>query len=98
MSALNWEDIDNHLFQKYCVEGDDDELQNLYKEHDKAVAKYVLNEFLKQYKEEYAPENNIPKVEKEYAVEVAEMVATRFNESYNPTLYYENNEEEIERE
>ena len=98
MSALNWEDIDNHLFDRYCVEGIDYELPVLYKEHDKAVAEYALNEFLKQFKEEYDTENNIPKVEKEYAAEVAEMVIEKFNESYNPTLYYENNEEEIERE
>lgn len=97
MSALNWEDIDDHLFHRYDVEGKDDELSNLYKEHDKAVAEYVLGEFLKQFEKDYDPEKNILDNEKKYAVEVAEMVATNFNEKYDPSIYYDDIETEVER-
>lgn len=44
---MNWEKIENHLFNKYCVEGDDKELQRLMEEHDKEVQERSVEEFTK---------------------------------------------------
>ena len=43
---MSWDKIDNHLFDKYCVEGEDKELSNLMKEHDKEIRAKAIDEFL----------------------------------------------------
>lgn len=43
---MSWDKIDNHLFDKYCVEGEDKELSNLMKEHDKEIRAKAINEFV----------------------------------------------------
>lgn len=45
---MSWEKIEDHLFDKYCVEGEDRELATLMEEHDKEVREQVMDEFLEK--------------------------------------------------
>ena len=45
---MSWEKIENHLFDKYCVEGVDKELQRLFEEHDVEVGERIVNKFLEK--------------------------------------------------
>ena len=47
---MSWEKIENHLFNKYDVEGEDKELSNLMEEHDKEVKAKAIDEFLEALK------------------------------------------------
>ena len=47
---MSWEKIENHLFHRYDVEGEDKELSNLMEEHDKEVIAKVIEEFLEALK------------------------------------------------
>lgn len=38
---MSWEKIENHLFDKYCVEGEDRELQRLMEEHDREIHEQI---------------------------------------------------------
>lgn len=41
---MNWEKIEDHLFNKYDVEGEDKELSNLMEEHDKEIRAKAIDE------------------------------------------------------
>lgn len=41
---MSWEKIENHLFNKYDVEGEDKELSNLMGEHDKEIRAKAIDE------------------------------------------------------
>ena len=45
---MSWEKIEDYLFDKYCVEGEDRELATLMEEHDKEVRKHAIDEFSKK--------------------------------------------------
>lgn len=45
---MSWEKIEDHLFDKYCVEGRDDELVQLMEAHDQEIREQVVGEFLKK--------------------------------------------------
>lgn len=47
---MSWEKIENHLFNKYDVEGEDKELSNLMEEHDNEVGAKTIDEFLEALK------------------------------------------------
>lgn len=40
---MSWDKIQDHLFDKYCVEGYDPELERLMKEYDKEIQEQVLS-------------------------------------------------------
>ena len=42
---MSWEKIEDHLFNKYDVEGEDKELCNLMEEHDKEIRAKAIDEF-----------------------------------------------------
>lgn len=48
---MSWEKIEDHLFNKYDVEGEDKELCNLMEEHDKEIRAKAIDEFAHQLKE-----------------------------------------------
>ena len=48
---MSWEKIEDHLFENYCVEGEDTKLSNLMKEHDKEVKDSAIKEFVEKLKE-----------------------------------------------
>lgn len=43
---MSWEKIEDHLFNKYDVEGEDKELSELMEEHDKEIRAEAIDEFL----------------------------------------------------
>ncbi len=45
---MSWEKIENHLFDKYCVEGEDKEICNLMEEHDKEIRNKAIDELCKE--------------------------------------------------
>lgn len=45
---MSWEKIEEHLFDKYLVEGEDKELGQLMEEHDKEVRQSTINEFIER--------------------------------------------------
>lgn len=45
---MSWEKIEDHLFDKYYVEGRDDELAQLMEAHDKEIREQVVGEFLEK--------------------------------------------------
>lgn len=45
---MSWEKIENHLFDKYCVEGEDRELGQLMKEHDEEIRQSTIQEFIER--------------------------------------------------
>lgn len=47
---MSWDKIENHLFSKYDVEGEDKELSELMEEHDKQVKAKATDEFLEALK------------------------------------------------
>lgn len=49
---MSWDKIENHLFSKYDVEGEDKELSNLMEEHDKEIRAKAIDEFLERIKAE----------------------------------------------
>ena len=54
---MSWEKIEEHLFDKYCIEGEDRELGQLMEEHDKEIRNSTIEEFannIKKFCEEYA--------------------------------------------
>ena len=48
---MSWDKIEDHLFEKYCVEGEDKKLSNLMEEHDKEVRDDSIREFVEKLKE-----------------------------------------------
>jgi hypothetical protein len=50
---MSWEAIENHLFEKYCVEGEDKKLCNLMSEHDIEIRNKSIDEFVKEIEAEY---------------------------------------------
>ena len=47
---MSWEKVENHLFDKYCVEGEDKELCNLMEEHDRENRNKAIDEFAEKIK------------------------------------------------
>lgn len=45
---MSWDKIEEHLFDKYCVEGKDEELCSLMEEHDKEVRDDILQKVKKR--------------------------------------------------
>ena len=45
---MSWDKIENHLFSKYDVEGEDKELSNLMEEHDKEIRAKAIDEFVEK--------------------------------------------------
>lgn len=45
MELKYWDKIEDHLFEKYCVEGSDPELERLMEEHDKNVRDDAISKF-----------------------------------------------------
>ena len=43
---MSWDKIENHLFHRYDVEGEDKELSNLMEEHDKEIRAKAIDEFV----------------------------------------------------
>lgn len=41
---MSWNKIENHLFSKYDVEGEDKELSNLMEEHDKEIRAKAIDD------------------------------------------------------
>lgn len=60
----NWSNIDNYLFEKYCVEGRDDELCKLMRKHDEEIHNKAIDDFYNKIVEKYEEVKNIPQVEK----------------------------------
>lgn len=61
---MSWEKIEDHLFEKHCVEGEDKELCNLMSEHDAEIRAKAIDELteeaMKQFGEEtHGKRNNI---------------------------------------
>lgn len=54
---MSWDKIENHLFSKYDVEGEDKELSELMEEHDKQVKAKATDEFAEMLKEKYEEHN-----------------------------------------
>ena len=54
---MSWDKIENHLFSKYDVEGEDKELCNLMEEHDKEIRAKDIDEFAEMLKEKYEEHN-----------------------------------------
>lgn len=54
---MSWSKIEEHLFEKYCVEGEDKELCKLMEEHDKEIRDKAINKFC-DFLHEKAKENN----------------------------------------
>lgn len=48
---MSWDKIENHLFSKYDVEGEDKELSELMEEHDKQVKAKATDEFAERMKD-----------------------------------------------
>ena len=48
---MSWDKIEDHLFEKYCVEGVDKKLSNLMKEHDKEIRNNAIDDFVEKLKE-----------------------------------------------
>lgn len=55
-----WEDIDGYLFEKYCLEGEDEELIKLYKEHDQKIAEVAIEEYIKRNTESLKHRKDYP--------------------------------------
>lgn len=47
---MSWNKIEDHLFDEYCVEGEDKVLEQLMKEHDEELKKEILSEFITKFK------------------------------------------------
>lgn len=45
---MSWEKIEDHLFNKYDVEGEDKELSELMEEHDKEVKAKAIDKFVEK--------------------------------------------------
>lgn len=45
---MSWEKIEEHLFDKYLVEGEDKELGQLMEEHDKEIRQSAIQEFIER--------------------------------------------------
>lgn len=46
---MSWNKIEDHLFDKYCVEGEDKVLEQLMKEHDEELKKEFASELKKLF-------------------------------------------------
>lgn len=53
---MSWEKIEDHLFEEYCVEGEDKKLCILMKEHDTEIRANALDEFISRL-EKYQRDN-----------------------------------------
>lgn len=51
---MSWEKIEDHLFYRYSVEGEDNKLGELENEHDKEIRNQTIDDFLMQLKKEYS--------------------------------------------
>lgn len=71
---MSWDKIENHLFSKYDVEGEDKELSDLMEEHDKEV----IDEFAKQLKE---------KAEEKVQSDLGGMYEMTYEKAYNNALF-----------
>lgn len=47
---MSWEKIKDHLFDKYCVEGEDKEFENLMAEHDAEIRAKAIDDFVAELK------------------------------------------------
>lgn len=47
---MNWNKIEEHLFERYCVEGEDKELCKLMEEHDKEIRNKEIEKFAEKVK------------------------------------------------
>ena len=45
---MSWEKIEDHLFEKYCVEGEDKVLENLMAEHDAEIRAKAIDDFVEK--------------------------------------------------
>lgn len=57
---MSWNKIEEHLFEKYCVEGEDKELCRLMEEHDKEIRDKAIEEFCKRLVEQSERFSTIP--------------------------------------
>ena len=48
---MAWDKIEDHLFEKYCVEGEDAEFCRLMEEHDAEIREKAITEFAERCKE-----------------------------------------------
>ena len=48
---MSWEKIEDYLFHRYDVEGEDKELSDLMEEHDKEIRAKAITEFAEKLKE-----------------------------------------------
>ena len=55
---MSWDKIDNHLFENYCVEGEDKEFCNLMEEHDAEIRTKTIDDF-REHLENEISENTI---------------------------------------
>lgn len=97
---MNWEKIEDYLFEKYCVEGEDKELGYLMQEHDRDVYKKAMDALLSEIKEnEYLVSDNVGGMEYGiYTVEIEEMIQ-KLNSDLDKEAYgmlQRNNEDELE--
>lgn len=45
---MSWEKIEDHLFYKHCVEGEDKEFENLMVEHDAEIRAKAIDDFVEK--------------------------------------------------
>jgi hypothetical protein len=72
---MSWDKIENHLFSKYDVEGEDKELSNLMEEHDKEIRAKAIDEFAEKIQWEYLNSCGLKQREIDFLVAVSSMVA-----------------------
>ena len=71
---MSWDKIENHLFSKYDVEGEDKELSNLMEEHDKEIRAKAIDEFAERLKEKYGCLGYIDEIKFEEVDKIAEQM------------------------
>lgn len=71
---MSWNKIEEYLFEKYCVEGEDKELCRLMKEHDKEIRNKVIEEFIHRVGKECGFYINNPILNRGMLLRIAEQM------------------------
>lgn len=50
---MSWNKIEDYLFERYCVEGEDKTLSDLMEEHDREIRNNAIDVFATQIKENF---------------------------------------------
>lgn len=76
---MSWDKIENHLFEKYCVEGEDKELCKLIEAHDKEIRDKAISSFAENLKKKYGCLGWIDEITFEEVDEIAEQTKEEIN-------------------